>query len=168
MNRKVYEIKGMDKCSLSTSYRGVRVNLEFKGGDVSNKKNGTLATSDPFVQDAIEAMPSFGKKIVLRNTYEIRNGGKPAQLQGDVEKENRPKFARVKPNAAELRKGKKGKGEVQEEIKDEVDTVVIVEDIKNLNDAAAYFEAKGVFVESKEQLAELMEKYSVSFPNLKD
>ena len=163
MKRKVYEIKGMDKCSLSTSYRGVRVNLEFKGGDVSNKKNGTLATSDPFVQDAIEAMPSFGKKIVLRNSYELRSGGSPMKRQEDVEKENKPKFARVKPNAAELRRGKKEKE--PERVDDEAD---VVEDVKNLNDAAAYFEEKGVFVESKEQLAELMEKYSVSFPNLKD
>ena len=163
MNRKVYEIKGMDKCSLSTSYRGVRVNLEFKGGDVSNKKNGTLATSDPFVQDAIEAMPSFGKKIVLRNSYELRSGGSPMKRQEDVEKENKPKFARVKPNAAELRRGKKAKEPGR--VDDEAD---VVEDVKNLNDAAAYFEEKGVLVESKEQLAELMEKYSVSFPNLKD
>lgn len=156
-------MKGMDKCSLSTTYKGVRVNLEFKGGDVSNKKNGTLTTADPFVQDAIEAMPSFGKKIVLKSTFEIRNGGKPAQTQADVEKENRPKFARVKPNAAELRKGKKTKASEQAD-----DAADVVEDVKNLNDAAAYFEGKGEFVGSKEQLAELMEKYNVSFPNLKD
>lgn len=156
-------MKGMDKCSLSTTYKGVRVNLEFKGGDVSNKKNGTLTTADPFVQDAIEAMPSFGKKIVLKSTFEIRNGGKPAQTQADVEKENRPKFARVKPNAAELRKGKKAKASEQAD-----DAADVVEDVKNLNDAAAYFEGKGEFVGSKEQLAELMEKYNVSFPNLKD
>lgn len=161
MNRKVYEIKGMDKCSLSTSYRGVRVNLEFKGGDVSNKKNGTLATSDPFVQDAIEAMPSFGKKIVLRNSYELRNVGSPVKRQEDVEKENKPKFVRVKPNAAELRKGKKPK-----EAEQVSDDTIVVEDVKNLNDAAAYFEEKGVLVGSKEQLAEMMQKYNVEFPNL--
>ena len=167
MNRKVYEVKGMDKCSLSTTYKGVRVNLEFKGGDVSNKKNGTLTTADPFVQDAIEAMPSFGKKIVLKSTFEIRNGGKPAQTQADVEKENRPKFARVKPNAAELRKGKKAKASEQADDAADGD-VAVVEEVKNLNDAAAYFEDKGEFVGSKEQLAELMEKHNVSFPNLKD
>lgn len=153
----------MDKCSLSTSYRGVRVNLEFKGGDVSNKKNGTLATSDPFVQDAIEAMPSFGKKIVLRNSYELRNGGSPVKRQEDVEKENKPKFARVKPNAAELRKGKKPKED--EKVNGDI---TVVEDVKNLNDAAAYFDGRGVFVESKEQLAKLMNEYGVEFPNMKD
>lgn len=151
----------MDKCSLSTSYKGVRVNLEFKGGDASNKKNGTLATADPFVQDAIEAMPSFGKKIILKGVYEIRNVGKPAQSQADIEKENRPKFARVKSNAAELRKGKKAKA--SEQVDDEAD---VVEDVKNLNDAAAYFEGKGVLVGSKEQLSELMQKHNVEFPNL--
>ena len=161
MIRKVYEIKGMDKCSLSTTYRGVRVHLEFKGGDVSSKKNGTLATSDPFVQDAIEAMPSFGKKIVLRNSYELRNGGSPVKRQEDVEEENKPKFARVKPNAAELRKGKKAKE--PERVDDEAD---VVEDVKNLNDAASYFESKGVLIGSKEQLSEMMEKYNVEFPNL--
>jgi hypothetical protein len=163
MNRKVYEIKGMDKCSLSTSYRGVRVNLEFKGGDVSNKKNGTLATSDPFVQDAIEAMPSFGKKIVLRNSYELRSGGSPMKRQEDVEKENKPKFARVKPNAAELRKGRKTMHSEEESVPN---NTTVVEDIKNVNDAASYFMEKGITVESKEQLKELMQKHDVEFPNL--
>ena len=162
MIRKVYEIKGMDKCSLSTTYRGVRVHLEFKGGDVSSKKNGTLATSDPFVQDAIEAMPSFDKKIVLRNSYELRSGGSPAKRQDDVEKENKPKFARVKPNAAELRRGKKAKE--PERMDDEAD---VVEEVKNTNDAASYFMEKGEAVESKEQLEELMQKYNVVFPNMK-
>lgn len=163
MKRKVYEVKGMDKCNLSTVYRGVRVNLEFKGGDTTSKKNGTLTTSDPFVQDAIEAMPSFGKKIALKGSYELRNGGRPATIQKDVEEENKPKFARVKPNAAELRKGKKTKHSEEESVPN---SATVVAEVKNVNDAAAYFMEKGITVESKEQLKELMQKHDVEFPNL--
>ena len=43
----------------------------------------------------------------------------------------------------------------------------VVEEVKNINDAASYFMEKGVTVESKEQLEELMQKYNVVFPNMK-
>ena len=161
MERKIYEVKGMDKCNLSTTYRGVKVNLEFKGGDVSSRKNGSLSTSDPFVQDAIESMPAFGKKIVLKDTYEIRNGSRPIERQKDTEEEKRPRFAKTNPNAAALRKGKKVKEEAVEDT-----SVTVVEEVKNVNDAAAYFEEKGVLVESREHLKEMMQKHDVEFPNL--
>lgn len=158
MIRKIYEVKGMDKCSLSTSYMGVKVNLEFRGGDVSSRKNGSLMTSDPFVQDAIEAMPSFGKKIILANTYDIRNGGKPVELQKDVEEKSKPRIARTKPNAAELRKPKKAKEEKK--------SANVVESVKNINDAVSYFMEKGITVESTEHLKEMMNNNDVEFPNL--
>lgn len=158
MERKVYEIKGMDKCSLSTTYLGVKVNLEFKGGDIMSKKNGTLVTSNPFVQAAIESMPSFGKKIVLRDSYIARSTGNPVVSAGDDSR--KPRLARVKPNAAELRKAKKTNDVVD-------DGSTIVEEVKNINDAVSYFMEKGEAVESKEQLEELMQKYNVVFPNMK-
>ena len=43
----------------------------------------------------------------------------------------------------------------------------VVYEVKNINDAASYFMEKGVTVESKEQLEELMQKYNVVFPNMK-
>lgn len=145
----------MDKCSLSVTYLGVKVNLEFKGGDIMSKKNGTLTTSNPFVQAAIESMPSFGKKIVLKTTYSTRSAVSPVQSAND--ERVKPRLARTKPNAAELRKGQK-----VAEPKSE-----IVESVKNINDAASYFMEKGEAVESKEQLEELMQKYNVVFPNMK-
>lgn len=162
MKRKVYEVKGMDKCSMSTAYRGVRVNLEFKGGDVASRKNGSLITSDPFVQDAIEAMPSFGRKIILKGEYDVRNGGSPVVRQKEAEEEKKPRFVRTNPNAAALRKGKKAKEEVSETRGD----VTVVEEVKNINDAVSYFGDKGIAVESAAHLKELMAKHDVEFPNL--
>ena len=51
-------------------------------------------------------------------------------------------------------------------VADRVIDTIVVEDIKNVNDAAAYFMEKGITVESKEQLKELMQKHDVEFPNL--
>lgn len=163
MKRKVYEVKGMDKCSMSTTYRGVRVNLEFKGGDVASRKNGSLITSDPFVQDAIEAMPAFGRKIVLKGEYDVRNGGSPVVRQKEAEDEKRPRFVRTNPNAAAMRKGKKAK---VEEVPEEKGGVAVVEEVKNINDAVSYFGDKGIAVESAAHLKELMAKHDVEFPNL--
>ena len=154
MIRKGYEIKGMDKCILSTTYRGVRVHLEFKGGDVSSKKNGTLATSDPFVQDAIEAMPALRKKIICTHAYTPARQAVPV-----VEEKKKPRIVAAKGVADRVSKVRKVASDI-------VDSVVI-EEVKNINDAASYFMEKGEAVESKEQLEELMQKYNVVFPNMK-
>lgn len=65
MSIKTYEIAGKDECRLRTVFCGVAVNMEFKGGDYANRKNATLRTSNPFVQDAIESDPRFGSVIRL-------------------------------------------------------------------------------------------------------
>lgn len=151
MDVKVYEILGMDRCALSTVYLGTRVNLEFKGGDVMTKKNGTITTSNPFIQAAIEAMPAFGHRIILKKTFE----DKPIEVKKEVEDATiRPRSAKVKAFAKEK------KASVSDS------NALVVDEVKNVNDAAAYFMDKGVSVESKEHLKELMQKHNVEFPNL--
>ena len=146
----------MDSCSMSTTYRGVKVNLSFRGGNSASGINGKMITSDPFVQDAIEAMPAFGRKIICTHAYTPARQSVPV-----VEEKKRPRLVAAKGASDRVSKTKKIAA-------DRVIDTIVVEDVKNLNDAAAYFEEKGVFVESKEQLAEQMEKFNVSFPNLKD
>ena len=147
---KVYEIKGMDKCKMSTTYLGVKVNLEFKGGDIMSRKDGYISTSNPFIQAAIEAMPSYGHKIVLKREIEDA----PVAAAPAEEAPTRPRATKVKAFGTDKKKV------VQ-------DGSTIVEEVKNINDAASYFMEKGEAVESKEQLEELMQKYNVVFPNMK-
>ena len=146
MEKKVYEILGMDRCTTSTTYLGVKVNLEFKGGDMLSHKNGYIATSNPFVQAAIEAMPSFGQKIVLKEATTHSSVVAPKKEEV-AEASTRPTRAKVKAFAPK----KEGN---------------VVESVKNVNDAASYFSDKGIVVESPEHLKELMAKHNVVFPNL--
>lgn len=136
----------MDRCTLSTTYLGVKVNLEFKGGDMMSKKNGFISTSNPFVQAAIEAMPSFGQRIVLKSV--IKDEPIPVEQEDAVEAPARPKKAKVKAFAVNKTEGS------------------VVESVKNVNDAVSYFGEKGITVESEGHLKELMEKHNVVFPNL--
>ena len=139
---------------MSTTYRGVKVNLSFRGGNSASGINGKMITSDPFVQDAIEAMPAFGKKIICTYAYTPARQSVPV-----VEESKRPRLVAAKGASDRVSKTKKV-------AVDRVIDTIVVEDVKNLNDAVAYFEGKGVLVGSKEQLSELMEKYNVEFPNL--
>lgn len=151
--KKVYEIKNMDSCSMSTTYRGVKVNLSFRGGNSASGINGKMITSDPFVQDAIEAMPAFGKKIICTHAYTPARQAVPV-----VEEKKKPRIVAAKGVADRVSKvGKAASGIVES---------VVIEEVKNLNDAASYFMEKGEAVESKEQLEELMRKHNVVFPNL--
>lgn len=138
----------MDKCKMSTTYLGVKVNLEFKGGDIMSRKDGYISTSNPFIQAAIEAMPSYGHRIVLKREIEDAPVVVPVE-----EVPTRPRATKVKAFGADKKKA------VQE-------GATIVEEVKNINDAVSYFEGLGVLVESKEHLAEVMEKHNVVFPNL--
>lgn len=152
--KKVYEIKNMDSCSMSTTYRGVKVNLSFRGGNSASGINGKMITSDPFVQDAIEAMPAFGKKIICTHAYTPARQAVPV-----LEEKKKPRLVAAKGAADRLSKVKK--------VAPERADCVVVEEVKNINDAASYFMEKGEAVESKEQLEGLMQKYNVVFPNMK-
>lgn len=148
---KVYEIKGMNACKMSTEYKGVSINLSFENGNISSKRNARLTTENKFVQDAIEAMPIYGTRIVLSHAME-KSVAKPVEVE--EEEERSPRMRRQANRGERAPK------------KTSVPNVTVVESVKNLNDAASYFEGKGVLVESKEQLPEMMEQHNVVFPNL--
>jgi hypothetical protein len=148
---KVYEMKGMNACKMSIEHKGVTINLSFENGNISSKRNARLTTENRFVQDAIEAMPSFGTRVVLAHAME-----KSVAIPVEVEEEERSPRARRQASRGAVAKKPKSENEP-----------TVVEEVKNINDAASYFMEKGEAVESKEQLGELMQKYNVVFPNMK-
>jgi hypothetical protein len=148
---KVYEMKGMNACKMSIEHKGVTINLSFENGNISSKRNARLTTENRFVQDAIEAMPSFGTRVVLAHAME-----KSVAIPVEVEEEERSPRARRQASRGAVTKKPKSENEP-----------TVVEEVKNINDAASYFMEKGEAVESKEQLEELMQKHNVVFPNMK-
>lgn len=51
---KTYELTGFNACKTSTTYMGVKVNLNFEGGNTLQGKSARIVTDNPFAQDAIE------------------------------------------------------------------------------------------------------------------
>ena len=96
-------------------------------------------------------MPSFGTRVVLVHAME-----KSVAMPVEVEEEERSPRARRQASRGAVAKKPKSENEP-----------TVVEEVKNINDAASYFMEKGEAVESKEQLEELMQKYNVVFPNMK-
>ena len=161
----------MDYCKISTTYLGVKVNIEFKGGCISDKKNAQVITDSEFVQDAIEHMKSFGKKVVLLRTIvdkvEKKIDSNPMHDADAFAEEKKPRIVRRNNNAAAKRmqsviEAKGGKNESTDD-----DGVTIVDSVNNVNDAISYFQAKGESPMGEEDLVSLKEKYNVKFPNLK-
>lgn len=144
-------MKGMNACKMSIEHKGVTINLSFENGNISSKRNARLTTENRFVQDAIEAMASFGTRVVLAHAME-----KSVAIPVEVEEEERSPRARRQASRGAVAKKPKSENEP-----------TAVEEVKNINDAVSYFMEKGVTVESKEQLEELMQKYNVVFPNMK-
>lgn len=144
---KVYEMKGMNACKMSIEYKGVNINLSFENGNISSNRNARLSTESRFVQDAIEAMPSFGTRVILAHAME-----ESVAVPEVIEEERSPRARRQMNRGSSKKATDPG--------------IVVVESVKNVNDAAAYFMDKGVSVESKEHLKELMQKHNVEFPNL--
>lgn len=144
-------MKGMNACKMRIEHKGVTINLSFENGNISSKRNARLTTENRFVQEAIEAMPSFGTRVVLAHAME-----KSVAMPVEVEEEERSPRARRQASRGAVAKKPKYENEP-----------TAVEEVKNINDAASYFMEKGVTVESKEQLEELMQKYNVVFPNMK-
>lgn len=143
-------MKGMNACKMSIEHKGVTINLSFENGNISAKRNARLTTESRFVQDAIEAMQTFGTRIVLTHAVE-----KSVAKRVEVEEEERSPRARRQANRGERAPKKAAEP-----------SGTVVNSVKNVNDAVSYFGDKGVMVESKEHLKELMEKNGVEFPNL--
>ena len=77
-------MKGMNACKMSIEHKGVTINLSFENGNISSKRNARLTTENRFVQDAIEAMQSFGTRVVLVHAVE-----KSVAIPVEVEEEER-------------------------------------------------------------------------------
>lgn len=136
--RKIYRLRSMDACKLQTSYCGVKITLEFKDTMVKSKKEATLSTSNPFIQDAIEHDARFGKVFLLMATYD------------DTPKKEEPKEEEERP-ARRMRDTRRRK--TQEEIE--------ATKKMSVNEAISYIESKGDKVESEDKLAELAEKHGI-------
>lgn len=142
---------------MSTTYKGVKINLTFRGGNTASHINGKLITSDPFVQDAIEAMPSFGRKVFCSHAYSPSRQAEPAAMIS-----KRPRLVSDRGIADRVAKTKTAKRQDAT-----AEGAIIVDDVKNINDAISYFSEMGVTLESKEQLDGLIVKHNVVFPNMK-
>lgn len=145
---KVYEVLRMNNARLFTSFMGVKLELNFKNGNLLRGINGNLVTSDRFVQDAIENDPRFGVTIRLKSSY--------------------PESEEEKASIAEEKSGKhSSKTSAAQKERIAKNAVKSVDTVKSMNDVIDYFTSLGETVESEEQIEELKEKYKVKFPNLK-
>lgn len=145
---KVYEVLRMNNARLFTSFMGVKLELNFKNGNLLRGINGNLVTSDRFVQDAIENDPRFGVTIRLKSSY--------------------PESEEEKTSIAEEKSGKhSSKTSAAQKERIAKNAVKSVDTVKSMNDVIDYFTSLGETVESEEQIEELKEKYKVKFPNLK-
>lgn len=150
MKKKVYEMKGMDNCVMSVTYLGVKVNLNFKNGSKAAKQDAQLITEDPFIQDAIEHSAEFGGRIRLARVYDIDVPQKPRLLGKEVT------AVGIDEDVKPVKKAPKRSSSAK-----------VIESVKNINDALAYFSAKGEEINEQTDIEELKEKYMVIFPNLK-
>ncbi len=130
---------------LSTKFCGVTVNMEFKGGSRTSNVKASLETSSQFVQDAIENDTRFGTLFTLFRTYGEEEQ-KPVEAEEEVEEA---------PKAKKVTKTKKEK------------KLMDIADVKSVNDVERFFEERGEEVSGDEDIDRLMEKYGVTFPNLK-
>lgn len=145
---KVYEVLRMNNARLFTSFMGVKLELNFKNGNLLRGINGNLVTSDRFVQDAIENDHRFGVTIRLKSSY--------------------PESEEEKTSIAEEKSGKhSSKTSAAQKERISKNAVKSVDTVKSMNDVIDYFTSLGETVESEEQIEELKEKYKVKFPNLK-
>ena len=123
---------------ISTTYCGVKVNMEFSGGNPAAGIKAKLETDSLFVQDAIEHDACYGRDIKLWKAF------------GEAKPKTEAK-AEVKDAEAEDAKLKAKK----------------VAKVKNVNDAIAYFTELGETVETDADIETLCAKHNVEFPNLK-
>lgn len=141
--RKIYILdNGMTAGKISTTYCGVKVNMEFSGGNPAAGIKAKLETDSLFVQDAIEHDACYGRDIKLWKAF------------GEVKPKAEPKVD--------------GKAEVKDAEADDVKPKVKkVAKVKNVNDAIAYFTELGETVETDADIETLCAKHNVEFPNLK-
>lgn len=145
---KVYEALRMNAARLFTTFMGVKIELNFKNGNLLRGVNANLVTSDRFVQDAIEHDNRFGVTIRLKSSYAETQEDKETLAEGKAGNKSTKLSASQKERIAK-------------------NAVKAVDTVKTMNDVIDYFTSLGETVESEEQIEELKEKYKVKFPNLK-
>lgn len=135
----------MASSRLSTKCCGVTVYMEFKNGSKASHVKAHLETSNQFAQYAIEQDPRFGSLFTLSKVYGEEEQ-KPVEAEEIVEEA---------PKAKKTTKAKKEK------------KLMDIADVKSVNDVERFFEERGEEVSGDEDIDRLMEKYGVTFPNLK-
>lgn len=148
--KKIYELVNMDACRITIVYCGVTIHAEFRNGNFMNRRKASLITTNPFVQDALEKDPRFGKSYKLAATYEI---------------DDKPSKPEIESKPARGSKGGKKAPEQKTENKEK--EMQDVESVKTMNDVIDYFVSKGEVIGNPDQIDALKEKYHVNFPNLK-
>lgn len=93
--RKIYILdNGMTAGKMSTTYCGVKVNMEFGGGNPAAGIKAKLETENLFVQDAIEHDACFGRDIKLWKAFgEAKKAGNESAK--DAAEEVKPKTKKV-------------------------------------------------------------------------
>lgn len=139
---KIYEAVGQNSARLCTTWCGTLLELNFINGNRLLGRNAELATSNRFVQDAIEHDRRFGTAIRLRRSF-AEAGDAADAAPGDAKA----------PAGRRTRKS--------------VDAAEAVESVRNANDAISYFLGRGEPADSGADIEGLKRKYNVTFPNMK-
>lgn len=139
MVTKVYQLRFKRRAVFYTTYFGVGITLDFMHS-TSDDDHGQLATSDKFVQDAIEHDVRFGSEFFLLDT---------------LGKDDVPEEDNVETTSTNNKKPKKN-----------APKKVVVSDVTNINDAYDYFAAHGVVLTTLDELKAQIAKENVEFPNL--
>ena len=152
---KIYEIAGFNECKTQTVFCGVKVNLNFINGNMVQNKSARLITDNVFAQDAIEHDIRF-EQGVIKLVRTIGESKKDAGKGTDAKA-----MPRRTGHGSKEDENSKG-GENSQE-------AIVVEGVKTINDADAWFAEKGITLTSskKAYIEELCAKEGVVFPNLK-
>ena len=163
---KDYEFVGKQCAVLHLKYFGIDVKVEFTNGNTARQRGAEFSTNDRFVQDAIEHDSRFGSVIKLRGAYPEASDKKPEPTDKAAvdEKAKGGKTAKGCKLAA-YKSSNTGTADSGND--DDGSSAQAVESCKNMNDVVKFFTDKGEKPEGDEDIKALMEKYNVSFPNVK-
>lgn len=151
----------MDYFRTSTTYLGVKVNIEFKNGNTTAKVNARFSTDNPFIQDAIEADKKLMRRVKIAHVAVINE---EQNRVVDTSKGEHPRMVR-RPKSPFVKEQAQQLADEVEKLQEEEEKPDVVSTVKNVNDAIAWFAAKGETDFS--DLAALKEKYNVVFPKMK-
>lgn len=175
---KTYYLNGKSAGKLYTCYCGVEITLNFKTSvSATGSECAVLITSEPFVQDAIEADSRFGGAIRLGRVYrnvidaenelQVRPKVAPAAAR-QKEKDDEDEAKRVAMREKRKKAAAKKQGGGSQVVKGSVDAQPSTAEegdggeklvFGNVNEAMRYFLELGVDV-NEENMAALLEQYN--------